>query len=214
MDYIRLWAALSIVYGHSTHWLSVPRMEWFEWVNIFPGLILLFVLSGYLVAASVEHTSGRAVFLWRRFIRMYPALWVAFAVSAVAVAIMTHLYDIPVCLMDWVKWIVAQLSVFQFYTPPGLKAYGIGNPNGSLWMIPLQLVMYVAIMLTYKTLKRWRMYAAGWLGRCKCGQSIHHEGLAGYGGKTVLLQSCTVCLCFLYWHVRIYFPGTDAACVG
>ena len=157
MDYIRMWAALTIVYGHSTHWLSVSRIEWFEWVNIFPGLILLFVLSGYLVAASAEHSSGKAVFLWRRFIRMYPALWVAFAVSAVAVAVMTHLYDIPVSLMDWAKWCIAQLSVFQFYTPPGLKAYGIGNPNGSLWMIPLQLVMYVVILLTYNSLKRLQL---------------------------------------------------------
>ena len=88
MDYIRLWASLSIVYGHSTRWLSVNRVEWFEWVNVFPGLLLLFVMSGFLVAASAEHSPGKSVFLWRRFIRMYPALWVAFGVSAIVVAIM------------------------------------------------------------------------------------------------------------------------------
>lgn len=155
MDYIRLWAALTIVYGHSTHWLSVERVMWFEWVNIFPGLMLLFVLSGYLVTASVEHSPGRCIYLWRRFIRMYPALWVAFGVSTVAVAVMTRLYEIPVSIEDWGKWIAAQLTVFQFYTPPDLKAYGMGNPNGALWMIPLQLCMYVAIMLTYKPFSRW-----------------------------------------------------------
>lgn len=157
MDYLRLWASLSIVYGHSTRWLSVKRVEWFEWVNIFPGLLLLFVLSGFLVAASAEHSPGKSVFLWRRCIRLYPALWVAFGVSAIVVAIMTHLYDIHVSAGDWVKWIVAQVTVFQFYTPADLKAYGIGNPNGSLWMIPLQLCMYVLILLTYNTLKRWKM---------------------------------------------------------
>lgn len=123
----------------------------------FPGLLLLFVLSGFLVAASAEHSPGKSVFLWRRCIRLYPALWVAFGVSAVVVAIMTHLYDIHVSAGDLVKWIVAQVTVFQFYTPADLKAYGIGNPNGSLWMIPLQLCMYVPILLTYNTLKRWKM---------------------------------------------------------
>ena len=157
MDYLRLWASLSIVYGHCTRWLSVNRVEWFEWVNIFPGLLLLFVLSGFLVAASAEHSPSKSVFLWRRCIRLYPALWVAFGVSAIVVAIMTHLYDIHVSAGDWVKWIVAQVTVFQFYTPADLKAYGIGNPNGSLWMIPLQLCMYVLILLTYNTLKRWKV---------------------------------------------------------
>lgn len=155
MDYIRLWAALTIVYGHSTRWLEVERMEWFEWVNIFPGLILLFVLSGYLVTASVAHSPNKQTFLWRRFIRMYPALWVALGVSAIAVASMTWLYNIPVSMVDWGTWLAAQLTVFQFYTPPGLKAYGMGNPNGALWMIPLQLCMYVAILLTYQQLRHW-----------------------------------------------------------
>lgn len=157
MDYIRLWASVTIVYGHSTKWLSVERPDWFDWVNIFPGLLLLFVLSGYLVSASVERCPDKVEFLKRRFIRIYPGLWLAFAVSAVAVAIMTFLYGIPVCLADWLKWSVAQVSIFQFYTPPDLKAYGIGNPNGSLWMIPLQVSMYVVMLLTYTLLKRWGM---------------------------------------------------------
>ena len=101
MDYIRLWVALSIVYGHSTRWLSVNRAEWFEWVNVFPGLLLLFVLSGFLVTASAEHCSGKLLFLWRRFIRLYPVLWVAFGVSAIAVSIMTCLFDIPVVRTTW-----------------------------------------------------------------------------------------------------------------
>lgn len=154
MDYIRLWAAVTIVYGHSTHWLKVDRVEWVDWINIFPGLLLLFVLSGYLVSASAEHCPDKVEFLKRRFVRIYPGLWVAFAVSAVAVAVMTSLYEIPVSVSDWMKWIAAQVSFFQFYTPPDLKSYGIGNPNGSLWMIPLQVCMYVFIMFTYKHLKR------------------------------------------------------------
>lgn len=74
---------------------------------------------------------------------------------------MTHIYGIEVSAWSWVKWIGAQLTFFQFYTPQDLKAYGIGNPNGVLWMIPLMLCMYVLMRFAYPCLRK--AGAAVWL---------------------------------------------------
>lgn len=160
-DYIRLYAALSIVLSHCCRWLQIPPSPLSVLCAQVPGLVLLFTMSGYLIAGSFERSPSPAVFLRRRFVRLFPGLWMAFAVSACVVAVVTFVYDIPVSAWDWGKWAAAQLTVFQFYTPPDLKAYGIGNPNGVLWTIPIEMGMYVLIMLTFRRLKR--VGVRGWL---------------------------------------------------
>lgn len=162
MDWIRLYAALSIILGHSMHWLSAPGAATVRAFNIFYGLIIFFAMSGFLITASMERRlSSWPQFLWRRFIRLYPGMWVCFLVSLAVVAVMTRLYGIEVSAWSWVKWIGAQLTFFQFYTPADLKAYGIGNPNGVLWMIPLMLCMYVLMRFAYPFLRKAGM--AVWL---------------------------------------------------
>ena len=162
MDWLRLFAAFCVMLVHSLMWLRPEGASFLRLFTIFPGLLILFVISGFLVSASIERSGGNWCEFWRRrFARIYPGLWVCFAFSAIVVAILTHLYGIPVSVSSWCKWIAAQLTFFQFYTPADLKAYGVGNPNGVLWMIPLQLCMYAIMLLTYKRLSRWSMPA--WL---------------------------------------------------
>ena len=162
MDWMRLYAALSIILGHSMRWLSAPDAASVRAFSIFPGLIIFFAMSGFLITASMERRlSPWPQFLWRRFIRLYPGMWVCFLVSLAVVAVMTRLYGIEVSAWSWVKWIGAQLTFFQFYTPADLKAYGIGNPNGVLWMIPLMLCMYVLMRFAYPFLRKAGM--AVWL---------------------------------------------------
>ncbi len=162
MDWLRLFAAFCVVLVHTLMWLSPPCANLLRQFCIFPGLLILFVMSGYLVSSSIERSGSNWRDFWRRRLaRIYPGLWACFLVSSVAVVILTRLYDIPVSPLSWCKWIAAQLSFFQFYTPPDLKAYGIGNPNGVLWMIPLQLCMYAVMLLSYRRLSGWSMPA--WL---------------------------------------------------
>lgn len=162
MDWLRLFASFTVVSAHVLMWLQPPNAAWLQHFTIFPGLLVFFVMSGFLVSASIERSGDNWRGFWRRrFARIYPGLWVCFGVSAATVAILTHLYGIPVSLLSWCKWVAAQLSFFQFYTPAELKAYGIGNPNGVLWMIPLQLCMYVIMLLSYRRLSRWSVPA--WL---------------------------------------------------
>lgn len=45
------------------------------------------------------------------------------------------------------EWTISQVTVFQFYTPSSIEIYGVGNPNGALWTISMELQVYVVIML-------------------------------------------------------------------
>ena len=55
---------------------------------------------------------------------------------------------------DIVVWTISQVTVFQFYTPSSIEIYGVGNPNGALWTISMELQVYVVIMLVYPWLKK------------------------------------------------------------
>ncbi|WP_427171855.1 hypothetical protein KST23_03740 [Fusobacterium nucleatum] len=43
----------------------------------------------------------------------------------------------------------AQITIFQFWTPEILKDYGVGNPNGSLATITIELQFYFLILLIF-----------------------------------------------------------------
>jgi peptidoglycan/LPS O-acetylase OafA/YrhL len=52
-----------------------------------------FVLSGYLITRSYLSTSSPARYLWRRFIRIFPAFWVCLALTALVCAPLVLLRD-------------------------------------------------------------------------------------------------------------------------
>lgn len=59
---------------------------------------------------------------------------------------------------DIIKWVIAQLTFFQFYTPASIQQYGVGNPNGALWTISMEIQFYFFVMLTWKYLKKAKKY--------------------------------------------------------
>ena len=51
--------------------------------------------------------------------------------------------------LPFLAYLAGQLSVFQFYTPGFLRPYGVGNPNGSLWTIPVEIQFYCVLPIIY-----------------------------------------------------------------
>jgi peptidoglycan/LPS O-acetylase OafA/YrhL len=45
--------------------------------------------------------------------------------------------------LPFYQWLICQLTVFQFYTPPFLRTFA--TPNGSLWTIPVEFQFYVLL---------------------------------------------------------------------
>lgn len=154
-DVLRIFSALLIVLGHIIGHLNcnVWKPLYLLWIH-WPGLLCLFTLTGYLIPASLERSKSKKEFLVKRISRIYPELWVAFAVSLVAVLAMGGYGNLHYSVKDIVVWTISQVTVFQFYTPSSIEIYGVGNPNGALWTISMELQVYVVIMLVYPWLKK------------------------------------------------------------
>jgi peptidoglycan/LPS O-acetylase OafA/YrhL len=82
---LRFFAASFVVVFHavfyvSTHGGQLPRdvAHWFGELSQL-GILIFFSISGFVITSSVQRrTSGE--FLWLRFLRIYPGLWLAVAV--------------------------------------------------------------------------------------------------------------------------------------
>lgn len=147
-DFIRLIAALQVVFLHTVEHLNVPvNKQFISLVSLFPGVPIFFLISGFLISASYEKSrSNIKRYFENRLLRIFPALWVCFFVSIATVFIF---YDLNVDLLDFLIWSLAQLSFIQFYNPDFLRGYGVGVLNGSLWTITVELQFYIAIPMLY-----------------------------------------------------------------
>lgn len=155
-DVIRIISALFIVLGHIVSHLKVPVFAPVLYVQQrWVGLICLFVISGYVIPASLERSKSKQEYLKKRVMRIYPALWGATFFSLVAIFMLGMVYShLKFQGVDIVTWLIGQLTFFQFYTPAPITAYGVGNPNGSLWTISMEIQIYILIMFFYGWLKR------------------------------------------------------------
>jgi peptidoglycan/LPS O-acetylase OafA/YrhL len=151
-DLIRLLAATQVVIVHGLHHITPDNSSAslvIRWLDYFPGVPIFFVISGFLVSASYERSKTQKDYWVNRALRIFPALWVCFAVSVVSVLIFAPRLILDADPIKVAAWFVAQLTFFQFYNPDFLRPYGVGALNGSLWTIPVELQFYVGLPIIY-----------------------------------------------------------------
>lgn len=143
-DLLRILAASQVVAAHTLRHLQIARPAWWSLVEAFPGVAVFFVISGFLISASYERSSGGKSYARNRILRIYPGLWCCvFATVLVASAF-------GYSFLNWsaALWLTTQL-IGAIYTPEFLKNFGFGSYNGSLWTIPIELQFYCALPLLY-----------------------------------------------------------------
>lgn len=150
---IRLFAALQVVYCHTTFHLGItsgighPIIS--SMINTIPGVPVFFAVSGYLISRSWENSDSWSTYAQNRLLRIYPALWVAFAASVVVAWAFGFISLSLVFSGSFFAWTLAQVSCFQFYNPEFLRGFGVGAINGSLWTIPVELGFYFTLPVLY-----------------------------------------------------------------
>lgn len=127
----------------------------FQFIGLFPGVPIFFAISGFLISRSYEaRRNDLRSYAVNRGLRIFPGLWVCFAVSLVCMLALGALTPSRMATPSFLAYLIGQLTVGQFYTPGFLKSYGVGNPNGSLWTIPVEIQFYIALPLLYWIGKR------------------------------------------------------------
>lgn len=87
-----------------------------------------------------------------RVLRIIPGLYMSFFVGIVILFYFDQLSGISI--MSILPWIVAQLTLFQFYNPEFIRDFGVGVINGSLWTISVELVFYILLPVIYIFLQK------------------------------------------------------------
>jgi len=143
---IRLFASMAVMINHAPHVLWDANLDdssvWGFFKNLqcyWMAVPILFFASGMLVSLSWRHSANWFEFFLKRILRVYPALWSCVLVSTVILLLLGHAKISTQFLM----WFGAQMTLFQFWTPDMLRGYGVGAPNGSLWVIPVIFQSYL-----------------------------------------------------------------------
>jgi len=156
---LRLIFALMVVAYHIV--LAVPQWWWtlrFEMSEVAEvGVQGFFVLSGYLVYASFEHSSSIGLYAEKRFRRLYPAY--AVVILACAGAALAAVPEARADLAAVGRYIGWNLVFANFMEPnlPGVFVENGGTQvNGALWTLKIEVMFYLVLPLLV-----WLLRAAG-----------------------------------------------------
>lgn len=140
-DFIRLFASLQVLVWHALVHLNLFHADslFLKILYNVPGVPIFFAISGFLITASIDKSTFRIEkYVRSRFMRLFPALFVCLLFTAG----LMYWSEISVNLSDWVIYLFTQLTVFQSWVPDGLRGWGVGHPNGSLWSISVEIQLY------------------------------------------------------------------------
>ncbi len=163
---LRLFAAFQIAVYHSYEHLHIPS----PFINnliyatrYFPGLQVLFIISGFLVFASFERNDSLKIYFRNRFLRIFPGLWLCLLVTIGILAGFGYINHDNIFSAQFWSWVGTQFSFLQFYTPEMLRDFGVGNPNGALWTIPVELSFYIFIPILFWLFRKTRISMNIWI---------------------------------------------------
>lgn len=145
--WLRYAASISIVVSHSRYFDTAPEgwstgaatVSW-----LFPGVPVLFFISGFLVSLSYRQTAFWP-YLIKRVLRVYPPLWASVIVTVI---LLFGLGLVQPQTLPWGRfslWLLGQLTFVFVYHPDFFSHVGIGVLNGSLWAIPVIVQFYILL---------------------------------------------------------------------
>lgn len=151
LNLVRLVLALLVIYGHAFPLGGFAGFRLGPFVHGgWHGYAVwgFFAISGYLILGSAQRTP-LLPFLWRRFLRIYPAYIVAIVLTAFAFAPLGHLIDPRVgfevgnSLTFIAKSLDLRPGTFPVAQTPGVIPWQ-KEWNGSLWTLFYEACAYLA----------------------------------------------------------------------
>lgn len=89
LSLFRLLACLQVMLcNHMPHLMGVHLpVGIHDFINLFHGVPVFFILSGLLIWNSVQNSGSFKVYFSKRILRLYPELWVCLAVELLSIII-------------------------------------------------------------------------------------------------------------------------------
>lgn len=159
-DLLRLIAALEVIFYHIfTHFKPPKNPEWYNFIfnnfiHYFQGVPIFFMISGFLIYWSFERNANSVrKYFQNRARRIFPALWVCTLITLLVLFIFGGISSGTFLIPKLVLWIIGQLSFLQFWTPDVFRTFGLGNPNGALYTITIELQFYLLVPMLFFQIK-------------------------------------------------------------
>ncbi len=147
---LRLFAAVLVLLGHSCVLAGQAAPRWFgvEVHNL--AVHVFFVISGYLISGSWAADPSPGRYAARRALRIMPALAVVVVATVGLVGPAFTTLPLRAYAADpETRTYLWNLALAPFFSLPGV--FQDGRPftavNGSLWSLPIEVAMYVAVPL-------------------------------------------------------------------
>ena len=154
------------------------------------GLYIFFFTSGFLVTKSFLNTNTIGEFIWKRFLRIFPALIMIVLISVFIIGPIFTSLSLRNYFSNFLtyQYLFTTSGIYIRHILPGVfegNSHYDHGVNGSLWSISLELKLYFLLIL-FGTLKK--------------------KGVKGI--FTYLLFACMLFLILLYfnlWDIQSYF---------
>lgn len=166
LNLIRLFAALQVVYMHSIYYLNLwpgpPPL--FRLLQSFNGVVIFFIISGFLVTDSYLKSTSIGEFAKKRMLRIYPAL----VVNILMIEMMIYLtggFGHHVRLLRYAAFLAVFLTTasmdwgnYLFGGPYESYGFFLNYPWGVLWTLTAELSFYLMLPIL---LEVWRRSSRG-----------------------------------------------------
>lgn len=164
-DFLRLVAAAMVLLSHQRVLMGMPDIGLDKHFSLGSlGVCIFFIISGYLVTQSWQRDPNALRFLTRRFLRIWPGLFMVTCAAALIVG--------PIASSLDAKSYFSSPELHEYFralrlTQMRLRLPGVFtlNPyprivNGSLWTIPLEVHWYLVLAIAgLLGILRWRWLA-------------------------------------------------------
>jgi peptidoglycan/LPS O-acetylase OafA/YrhL len=204
-DLLRLFAALQVATWHMSEHLHLPLIT--TWAGVlyfqFPGVVVFYGISGFLIAHSLLKNGNLPGYFLRRAVRIYPGLWVCLFLLELA-CFSTGSFPSTLPFWPQVGWHVSLFVVGSdsyanliFNWPWTHGHFFKVFPSGVLWTITIELQFYLlipAIIFVAKRLNRFSFLAflLPFIGSILVGRYCHQMVLQSYYTNTFELTRLSV----------------------
>ncbi|HMC14225.1 MAG TPA: acyltransferase, partial [Albitalea sp.] len=153
IDALRGVAALAVVLFHVTTRFGELYQPATQPLVSFPGgqygVNLFFIISGFVIFMTLERTRRTSDFVVSRFSRLFPAYWVAIAMTFA----ITHWLGLPGKLVDGGSALGNMLMLH------GLLLR-VPHVDGVYWTLEVELLFYCGMLLLYRLNRLDRIHQA------------------------------------------------------